>query len=113
MLYRLRGWTAFDGDAVLDDVAAALDDVPPVEEDTVGIAEQLCGHLKRLVTIAVAAEAEEDTATAQLIAQARTLHAKDVPGDYQRAVGHVRRLGWTASELFDRLVAVRCLKDAG
>ncbi|MFK4123796.1 hypothetical protein ACI2LX_00195 [Streptomyces fungicidicus] len=29
VLDRLRVWTAFDGGALLDDVAAALDDVPP------------------------------------------------------------------------------------
>ncbi|MFF1276996.1 DUF6415 family natural product biosynthesis protein [Streptomyces marokkonensis] len=111
MLDRLRGWTAFDGGALLDDVAAALDDVPPPEEDTEEIAGRLRGHLGRLVTIAVATEAEQDAAAARLIEHARTLRADDLPGDYRKAVGHLRRMGWIVNELLDRLVAVRCLKE--
>ncbi|GGV45431.1 hypothetical protein GCM10010293_53450 [Streptomyces griseoflavus] len=112
VLHRLRGWTAFDGVALLDDVATALDDVPPTEENTEELAERLRGHLMRLVTIAVAAEAEEDTDAAHLIEQARTLRVEDLPGDYWKAVAHLRRLGWTANELHDRLAAIRCLKEA-
>lgn len=111
VLDRLRGWTVFDGDAVLDDVASALDDVPPAEEDTEELAERLRGHLARLVNIALAAEAEQDTAAAQLIEQARLLRVEDLPGDLWTATGHLRRLGWTANELLDRLVAVRCLRE--
>ncbi|MDN3271515.1 DUF6415 family natural product biosynthesis protein [Streptomyces sp. MA15] len=112
MLDRLRGWTPFDGGALLDDVAAALDDVPPAEEDTEELAERLRGHLMRLVTIGVATEAEEDTAAAQLIEQARTLRVEELPGGHWKAVAHLRRLGWTANELHDRLAALRCLKEA-
>jgi len=65
----------------------------------------------RLVTIAVAAEADQNAAAAQLIEQARTLRAEDLPGDYRMAVGYLRRLGWIISELLDRLVAVRCLRE--
>ncbi|MER6408730.1 DUF6415 family natural product biosynthesis protein [Streptomyces viridosporus] len=76
------------------------------------MAERLRGHLARLVTVAVAAEEDRrDAATAQLIEQARTLSAEDAPSDRRRAVGHLRRLGWTASELLDRLVATRCLRE--
>lgn len=112
VLDRLRGWTPFDGGALLDDVAAALDDVPPAEEDTEELAERLRGHLMRLVTIGVATEAEEDTAAAQLIEQARTLRVEELPGGHWKAVAHLRRLGWTANELHDRLAALRCLKEA-
>ncbi|WP_406723444.1 DUF6415 family natural product biosynthesis protein [Streptomyces sp. GD-15H] len=111
VLHRIRSWQAFDGDALLDDVAAALDDVPPAEEDVEEIAQRLRGHLMRLVTIAVAAEAEQDATAAQLIGQARTLRAEDVPGHHRKAIGHLRRMGWTANELLERLVATRCLKE--
>ncbi|MFI8860425.1 DUF6415 family natural product biosynthesis protein [Streptomyces prasinus] len=110
VLDRLRTWRPFDGDALLDDVAAALDDVVPAEEDLAEIAERLRGHLMRLVDIALAAEEDQrDAASAQLIEQARTLRAEEVPGDHWKAVGHLRRMGWTVSELLERLVAVRCL----
>lgn len=112
VLEKVRQWTPFDGGTLLDDVAAALDDVPPTEEDTEELAERLRGHLMRLVTIAVAAEAEEDTAAAQLIERARALRVEDLPGGRWKAVAHLRRLGWTANELHDRLAVIRCLKEA-
>ncbi|MGW0078941.1 DUF6415 family natural product biosynthesis protein [Streptomyces sp. P9-2] len=112
VLNRLRRWTAFDGCALLDDVAAVLDDVPPAEENTTELAERLRGHLARLVTIAVASEAEQDTAAAQLVLRARALHADSLPRGRQAAMAHLRRLGWTVNELHDRLVAIRCLKEA-
>ncbi|MEU5525267.1 DUF6415 family natural product biosynthesis protein [Streptomyces sp. NPDC047860] len=112
VLNRLRGWTAFDGGALLDDVATVLDVVPPAEEDTEELAERLRGHLMQLVAIAVAAEAEEDTAAAQLIERARALSAAALPGGRWKAVAHLRRLGWIANDLHDRLAAIRCLKEA-
>ncbi len=112
LLERVRGWQPFDGGALLDDVAAVLDDVPPPEGDTAQLAERLRGHLARLVTIAVASEAQQDTAAAQLVLRARTLHADPLPCGRQEAVAHLRRLGWTANELHDRLTVIRCLKEA-
>ncbi|PNV30896.1 hypothetical protein C1708_32980 [Streptomyces sp. DH-12] len=112
VLDRLRGWTAFDGGALLDDVAAALDDVFPPEAYTAQLAERLRGHLARLVTIAVASQAEQDTAAAQLVLRARTLQTAPLPGEYRAATAHLRRLGWTANELHDRLAALRCLEEA-
>lgn len=111
VLDKIRAWQAFDGDAVLDDVAASLDDVPPAEEDVEEIAQRLRGHLMQLVTIALAAEEDQrDTASARLIEQARTLRAEDVPGGHWQAIGHLRRMGWAVNELLERLVAVRCVK---
>ncbi|MGW4101806.1 DUF6415 family natural product biosynthesis protein [Streptomyces sp. NPDC004976] len=105
---RLRGWTAFGGGALLDDVAGFLDDVPPAEE----FAERLRGHLMRLVNITVTAEAKQDTDAAHLIERARTLRTEALSDDRREAVGYLRRMGWTAGELLERLVAVRCLREA-
>ncbi|MGY1528050.1 DUF6415 family natural product biosynthesis protein [Streptomyces sp. MN3] len=112
VLDRLRGWSPFDGGALLDDVAAVLDDVSPPEEDTAQLAKRLREHLARLVTIAVAGEAERDTAAAQLVLRARALHTDPLPHGRQAAIAHLRRLGWTVNELHDRLAAIRCLKEA-
>uniref|UniRef100_A0AAU1I9P0 DUF6415 family natural product biosynthesis protein n=1 Tax=Streptomyces sp. NBC_00180 TaxID=2903632 RepID=A0AAU1I9P0_9ACTN len=102
LLGKVRTWQAFDGEALLDDVAAVLDDVIPAEEHVDELTERLLGHLMRLVTIAVAAEEEQrDAATARLKDQARTLSCEKVPGgplqgrgapapnrlDHQRAAG--------------------------
>ncbi|MGW0628505.1 DUF6415 family natural product biosynthesis protein [Streptomyces sp. NPDC002758] len=112
VLAKFREWEAFDGEALLDDVAVALDDVVPAEELVDELAQRLRGHLMRLVSIAVAAEAEEDAATAYLIERARTVRVEELPGDRWKAVGHLRRMGWTVNELMERLVATRCLKEA-
>ncbi|MGV9251449.1 DUF6415 family natural product biosynthesis protein [Streptomyces sp. NPDC003697] len=113
VLARVREWEPFDGGALLDDVAAALDEVMPAESYVDELAERLHGHLDQLVTIAVAAEAEHrDPEAARLIDYARVLRSQDVPGCHRRAVGHLRRIGWIANELLERLVATRCLSEA-
>lgn len=112
LLERLRGWSPFDGGALLDDVAAVLDEVPPPEGDIAQLAERLSGHIARLVTISVASEAEQDPTAAELVLRARPLHADRLPCGRQEAIAHLRRLGWTANELHDRLTAIRCLKEA-
>ncbi|MCX4571414.1 DUF6415 family natural product biosynthesis protein [Streptomyces albogriseolus] len=112
LLERVRNWQPFDGGALLDDIAAALDDVPPAEGNTAPLAQRLRGHLARLVTIAVASEADQDTTAAQLALQARTLQTEPLPGERRAATAHLRRLGWIANELHDRLTALRCLKEA-
>ncbi|GED90682.1 hypothetical protein TNCT6_77670 [Streptomyces sp. 6-11-2] len=113
VLQKVRKWQAFDGDALLDDVGAVLDDCIPAEEYVDELAQRLRGHLMQLVTIAVAAEAEQrDETAARLVDRARTLRTEDMPGDHWKAVGHLRRMGWTVNELLERLVATRCLKEA-
>lgn len=113
VLEKVRQWQPFDGDALLDDVAAVLDEYVPDEESVDEIALRLRGHLMRLVNIAIAAEAEQrDKSAAQLIERARALRCEELPGDHWRTVGHLRRMGWTANELLERLVATKCLKEA-
>ncbi|KUJ58393.1 hypothetical protein ADL25_03575 [Streptomyces sp. NRRL F-5122] len=112
LLTKIHAWEAYDGEALLDDVATVLDEVIPEEEHVEDLAERLRSHLQRLVHIAVAAETERDEQTARVIEQARAVRAKALPGDPRKAVGHLRRLGWTVNELMERLVATRCLKEA-
>lgn len=112
LLERVRNWQPFDGCALLDDVAAAMDDVPPPEEGTAQLAQRLRGHLARLVTIAAASEAGQDTTAAQLALQARTLQTEPWPRERRAATAHLRRLGWTANELHVRLTALCCLQEA-
>jgi len=35
-----------------------------------------------------------------------------MPGDHWKAVGHLRRMGWTVNELLERLVSAKCLNEA-
>ncbi|MFD4974846.1 DUF6415 family natural product biosynthesis protein [Streptomyces sp. NPDC058424] len=113
LLSKVQEWTPFDGDALLDDVGAVLDDVVPPKEDLDVLAQRLRGHLMQLVNIAVTSEAgDKDPEADRLIRQAHTVRAEAMPDDHRRAVGHLRRLGWTVNELLERLVAANCLREA-
>ncbi|MFE9882846.1 DUF6415 family natural product biosynthesis protein [Streptomyces sp. NPDC005784] len=113
LLVKVRRWQPFDGGTLLDDVSAVLDECMPIEGQVAVIAVRLRGHLSRLVDIAVASDAAQaDEITAQLIAQARTVHCQELPGDYMRAVGQLRRTGWIVHDLFERLIALGCLREA-
>lgn len=110
---KFRRWDPYDGDALLDDVGAVLDNVTPCEEDLEDLAQRLRGHLMQLVGIAVATEADQkDEGAGRLIQQARTVRAEDIPGDYMKAVGHLRRMAWSVNELLERLSALKYLKEA-
>lgn len=110
---RIRRWEPYDGDALLDDVGAVMDDVTPRQEDLDALAQRLHGHLTQLVGIAVATEADQKDAEARrLTQQARTVCAEDMPGDYTKAVGRLRRMAWSVNELLERLIALKYLKEA-
>ncbi|GHF15124.1 hypothetical protein GCM10014715_83050 [Streptomyces spiralis] len=113
MLARIRRWQPFDGDALLEDVGAVLDDCIPTEQHVDELAQRLRGHLVRLVDIAVATGAEQrDTATAGLVERAHAVCREAVPCDRWKAVGYLRRMGWTVQELHERLVVTDCLREA-
>jgi hypothetical protein len=108
LLTKLRNWQPLDGEALLDDVAAALDDIHPDEAGTAELVQRLCGHLARLTDIAVAAKADRhDAHTAALVQRGRVLRSVDTVAAY-----HLRRVGWVTNELLEALVAAKCLKEA-
>ncbi|MGW2572866.1 DUF6415 family natural product biosynthesis protein [Streptomyces sp. NPDC001537] len=111
VLAAVRRWNVFDGEALLDDVGAVIDDVIPAEDQVEELAERLRGHLMSLIAIAVANRADEDDQAAELIERARDWGVEELPGDYWRAVGHLRRMAWSVNELLERLGTVRCLKE--
>ncbi|MCX4826058.1 DUF6415 family natural product biosynthesis protein [Streptomyces sp. NBC_01142] len=111
VLAKLRAWKAYDGDALLDDVADALDSVMPPEADVKELAQRLRDHLKQVVNIAITAKAEKrDARAAKLLARARAVRAEELPADYEQATSHLRRMGWAVNELLDLLVATGCMK---
>ncbi|WP_369228858.1 DUF6415 family natural product biosynthesis protein [Streptomyces sp. R21] len=113
VLDKVREWTPYDGDALLDDVGAVLDYQLPPEELHDELAQRLRGHLMQLVDIAVGANADQDDEAAnRLIQQARAVRSQEMPDDHWKAVGHLRRMAWTANELLERLVATKCLRAA-
>jgi hypothetical protein len=111
VLTALRGWSPFDGEAVLDDAATVLDEVAPAPDTVALLAERLRGHLDRLVGIA----ARPRRRRGRLRRPAGTAS----PADSQRA-GAVTKLGrrrlpapgrWLAHRLLDRLAALKCIKE--
>ncbi|MFF8399833.1 DUF6415 family natural product biosynthesis protein [Streptomyces sp. NPDC016172] len=111
-LAKIRAWNPYDGDAWLDDVADALDDVPPAEDKVDDLALCLRGHLMQLVSIAISREADKrDERVTPLIARAREARESELPGDYPKAINHLRRMGWAVNELLDVLVEIGTLKQ--
>lgn len=113
LLGKIQGWMPLDVDALLDDVGNVLDDLLPDQTELPDLVERLREHLKRLETIAVAAEADQkDAYTATLLRRGRELRAEALPSDFDQAKGRMRQVGWVVSELVDRLVMTKCMKGA-
>ncbi|MFZ4162680.1 DUF6415 family natural product biosynthesis protein [Streptomyces griseoincarnatus] len=112
LLHAVRDWEPFDGDAVLDDIAAVLDDYTPTEYEVDEQAPRLRGHLVRLSNLAIASRIDErDERVAVLVAQGREIRSAATPSDHRRAVGYVRQMAWTLNELHELLVANQCLTE--
>ncbi|MEU0857524.1 DUF6415 family natural product biosynthesis protein [Streptomyces griseofuscus] len=111
-LMRRWAWTEQHTEALLEDVALALDDVlAPSEEVIEDIVQRFRGHLMKLVDIAVSSLVWQGSAYANtLILRGRALRAEEMPGDYPRAVQHLRQMGWIVSELLDQLVACESIE---
>ncbi|MFC9280847.1 DUF6415 family natural product biosynthesis protein [Streptomyces collinus] len=112
VLGKVQQWTPYVDGLLLDDIAHVLDDYTLTEAEVDDSALRLRGHLMRLVNLADTAQVtEQDERVNELVAQARTVRAEELPNDHRRAVGHVRRMAWTLEELLERLVANQCLKE--
>ncbi|WP_330342607.1 DUF6415 family natural product biosynthesis protein [Streptomyces sp. NBC_00557] len=110
-LTAVRAWTPYAGDALLDDVGNVLDTVAPSEERVEELGQRLRGHLMQLVSIATTFEAEkQDPRAVQRIHSARQSIQAEMPGDYAKAVSHLRRMGWAVHELLELLVEIGCVK---
>ncbi|MET8905740.1 DUF6415 family natural product biosynthesis protein [Streptomyces sp. NPDC004538] len=112
VLTKLRQWTPYDGEMVLDDVGAVLDDVLPPQDVLGDLAVRLCGHLARLADIAVATEAgQADLEAERLVRQARAVCAQQASVGRVPTVGQLRRLAWAVNELQERLTVLGCLRE--
>ncbi|MFD8391083.1 DUF6415 family natural product biosynthesis protein [Streptomyces sp. NPDC059680] len=110
-LTAVRTWKPYDGDALLDDAGDVLDTVAPSEERVEELGQRLRGDLMQLVGIATTFEAEkQDPRAVQRIGSARRSIQAEMPGDYGRAVSHLRRMGWAVQELLELLVEIGCVK---
>ncbi|WP_370134002.1 DUF6415 family natural product biosynthesis protein [Streptacidiphilus sp. EB103A] len=102
MLDRLRSWTPFDADALLDDIAVALGEVTPATSEVARLLHRLRSALPQLVGIAVASGAcRKVEYVAVLVRRARAVTEQPDTGT---ALG-LRQAGWCCHELLDQLVA--------
>ncbi|MER6076081.1 DUF6415 family natural product biosynthesis protein [Streptomyces sp. NPDC001817] len=110
-LTAVRAWKPYDGDALLDDAGDVLDTVAPSEERVEELGQRLRGDLMQLVGIATTFEVEkQDPRAVQHIISARQSIQAEMPGDYEKAVSHLRRMGWAVQELLELLVEIGCVK---
>ncbi|MFF7242125.1 DUF6415 family natural product biosynthesis protein [Streptomyces collinus] len=110
LLEKLQQWQPFAGDAFLDDVAAILEN-SPAEDLVENRVERMRGYSMGLVDIALTHALHNDTNT-ELIAQARAVRSEESPGDYRQAVDFLRRMASIFLELFEHLVATKCVREA-
>lgn len=112
LLEKVQNWAPYVDGLLLDDVAAVLDDHVPDEDEVAEHNQRLRGHLMRLVNLAVASKVDQrDREVAYLVERGRELRSQELPGEHVQAVGHIRRLAWTLSELLELLVKHQCLTD--
>jgi hypothetical protein len=112
LLERFRRWEPFDADALFEDIGEVLDETAPPADSLDELAERLRGHLVQLADIGTSSGADlADVQAQRLIKQARKLREADVPGEYEQALGHLRRMAWTVNELAEHLAALKCLKE--
>ncbi|MFG2408776.1 DUF6415 family natural product biosynthesis protein [Streptomyces brevispora] len=112
VLERITAWSPLDVEAIFDDLDTAIGAQPPPEADTPALIERLRGHLKRLRAIAVADTRFRSTAELTLLVErGRRMQTERLPGDHQQAVGMARRLAFLTSDLVEKLIEDRYIKD--
>ncbi|MFF3257804.1 DUF6415 family natural product biosynthesis protein [Streptomyces sp. NPDC002932] len=112
VLERITAWSPLDFDAIFDDCDAAIGNQPPPEADTPALIERLRSHLKRLRAIVVAETRFRPSAElALLVERGHHVQTERLADDYQQAVGLARRLAFLTSDLVEKLIEDRYIKD--
>ncbi|MFG3361282.1 DUF6415 family natural product biosynthesis protein [Streptomyces griseofuscus] len=109
-LAKVRAWSPYDGDAMLDDVADALDPVPTPEDNVEELRQRLRGHLMQLLGITANYGAGDREQPDPRIKQASSMCEEEMQGDYRQGLAHLRRMGWAVNELLDLLVEREIVK---
>ncbi|MFI6730981.1 DUF6415 family natural product biosynthesis protein [Streptomyces atratus] len=112
VLERITAWSPLDVEAIFDDLDTAIGNQPPPEAATPALVERLRSHLKRLSAIAVADPKFPPTdEMTQLIERGRSMQDARLPAEHQQAVGMARRLAFVLSDLVEKLIEARYIKD--
>jgi uncharacterized membrane protein YccC len=112
MLAKISGWRPLDLDAAYDDLDQVLGEQAPAAEDLGTVSDRLRDLLRQLSNIAYAdpvfSPGPEITA---LVQRGEELRSEEPSRDYGQALGQSRRLALTTSDLIDRLIEERHIKD--
>lgn len=113
LLGRMRAWEPLVVEAAFDDLEMAHGDQAPGADEVDALAQRLRSTVKQVSAIAVAdPKFPADSATLELIDRGRRLRYEQMPRDYQSTLGLARRLSWVTSDLIERLISARQIKDA-
>ncbi|RPF30301.1 DUF6415 family natural product biosynthesis protein [Streptomyces sp. TLI_185] len=112
VLEKIQRWAPYVDGLLLDDIAAIPDDYMPSKDEVDEHAQQLRGHLMRLVNLAVTSKVDQrDQKVAGLVERGRIIRSEEGHSDRRRAVGAVRQMAWTLNELLELLVENQCLTE--
>ncbi|WP_406379776.1 DUF6415 family natural product biosynthesis protein [Streptomyces sp. NBC_01618] len=112
VLKRITAWSPLDVEAIYDDLDTTIGNQPPSKAAIPALVERLRSHLTRLSTIAVADPKFPPTdEMAQLIERGRSIQDARLPADHKQAVGMARRLAFVTSDLVEKLIEARYIKD--
>lgn len=97
-------------DEILDDTGDVLGNQAPRESEFEELADRLHGDLKRLVSIARAAN-NTDGQVSALVERAEALRSEGLPGDYRTALGYLRRMAGVTLDLLERLAETGTVRE--
>lgn len=112
VLTRVRAWTPLSLPAIFDDLDQVLGEQQPAIDELDEIGERLRGALMQLSSIAVADPRHRpDAETLVLVERGRALRDEEMTGGYRADLGLARRMAWTTSDLIERMLNERHIKD--
>lgn len=112
VLEKMRTWQPLRLAAIFDDLDQVLGEQRPATDDLYEIGDRLRGALVRLGSIAIADPGHRPgTETLVLVEHGHALRDEDMSGTYWQNLGLARRMAWTISDLIERMIDERHIKD--
>lgn len=112
VLAKMARWQPIDLDVVYDDLEQVLGEFCPAPSAVGAIGDRLRDALAQLSNIACADPAfAPSPEIAALVEQGAGLRGEAKPRDDRQALGQVRRIALTTSDIVDRLIAERHIKN--
>ncbi|MET9119932.1 DUF6415 family natural product biosynthesis protein [Streptomyces sp. NPDC004528] len=109
---KVRAWKPLSLTDIFDDLDRILGAQQPAAGELGEMGERLRGALMQLSSIAVADPGHRpDAETLALVERGRALRDEEMTGGYRTDLGLARRMAWTTSDLVERMINERHIKD--